>query len=126
MRRISLVGIILMATIALTGCQGKKWFAPEPTGPEPSQIEILSHEISVEWWEYGEEWINEITGTAKNNSGQTCSPWILARFYDYDGVMVCESLDILGDMPAGETWAFKILYYGEKIKSYKVWVDRVT
>jgi len=130
MKKTALI-LILVVMVTLTGCQGKKYFAPVPIpipdpDPKPSQIEILSHEGKVEWWEYGQKWINEVTGTAKNNSGQTCTPWILVRFYNYNDVMVRESIDMLHDIPSGEVWAFRIVYYGEKIKRYKIWVDRVT
>ena len=123
MRKISLVGIILAAMIVLVGCESKK-FAPPPK-PSPSQIKILNHHGEEKWVESSQKWDSRIIGQARNDSKQTCTPIIMGNFYNYDNVMVGQSCDWLTDMPAGETWRFEILYLGERIKSYKVWVERI-
>ncbi len=119
MRRIALVGIVLIATIALTGCQSKKW-----------QIELLNSSLTTEFFDFlGEssEWKSEITGEVKNNTGETVTVWLLGRFYNSEDVMFKESYDLLIDMPAGETWKFRVVsYHKDKALRYFLWVDRVT
>jgi len=81
--------------------------------------------MEEEWWEYGQEWITRIKGEAKNNSGQVCSPAIAAKLFNYNDVMIEKRYDFLWDMGVDETWEFEIVYYGEQIKRYEVWVDEI-
>lgn len=126
MKRTALIMVLILASLLLAGCSvGKKKFAPPPK-PQPYQIEILSHSMTCEWNEWVEQYITTITGKAKNNSGQTCSPALRARLYDYNEVMIGTAFDFLWDMPAGETWKFELVYWSdEKVKSYKLSVFEV-
>ena len=134
MRKIALILVLVVATAMLTGCEGKKRFAPapDPTPPEPQPIqdEILNSSLSTEWFDFlGEngEWKSEITGEAKNNTGQTVTVWLLGRFYNDQDIMFQESWDLLIDMPAGETWKFEVTTYDEdRALRYTLWVDSLS
>jgi len=120
-----LILIILVLAPVLVGCNGgKKYIAPPPK-PPTSSIQILNHHMEEEWLDFSQEWKTTIIGEAKNNSGQTCTPIIMAKFFNYNDVMIEKSVDWLTDMGAGETWQFEIFHWGERIKRYEVWVEKI-
>ena len=116
--------VLIILPIFLVGCNGKKIFAPSPS-PTPSQIQILNHHMEEEWLDFSQEWKTQIIGEAKNNSGQACTPIIIAKFFNYSDVMIEESVDWLTDMGSGEVWRFEIFHWGERIKRYEVWIQRI-
>lgn len=123
-----MVGIALLCLVLATaGCNGgggKKVFAPPP-GLVTSKIVILNHRLEQEYIDWMEEWSNYVKGEIRNDNSQACTARIRADFFNYNDVVIAQSADWVGEMQPGETWRFSIGYWGERIKSYRVWVDGI-
>ena len=64
-----------------------------------------------------------VTGTAKNIGDKRISHGsIKVKFYDADGNLVGNGLDMVSDLDAGETWKFKITTFDTdgEIEGYKI------
>jgi len=92
--------------------------APRTAAPEGrEQLEIQSHEML---WQGNFVYV---TGTAKNIGDKRISHGsIKVKFYDADGNLVGNGLDMVSDLDAGETWKFKITTFDTdgEIEGYKI------
>jgi hypothetical protein len=92
---------------------------PQKAAPEEGQLEILDHNIEYQ------RYMVYVTGTAKNTGSERISHGsIKVKFYDCDGNLVGNGIDMVSDLDAGETWKFKAMTYDSEgsIESYKIGV----
>lgn len=129
MERKTIVGLIavvaIVAVAMFSGCvEDPKYEEGAGTPTESKNLEILDHHM-----ETGEFGNLIISGTAKNIGSSSLSyAEVRVKFYDKEGAVLDTSLDNINDLGPGETWNFKVMYFGmdtEKIDSYKIAVGSV-
>jgi len=87
------------------------------------RLQILSH--NLEYGGYGE--INAV-GVAKNiGTSRISFGSVEVKFYDRDGNVIGNSLDIVQDLDPGETWKFKAMYFDMDgaVHTYKIGIGTV-
>jgi len=87
------------------------------------RLQILSH--NIEYGGYGD--IN-VVGTAKNiGSNRISMGTVEVKFYDRDGSVLGNSLDVVQDLDPGETWRFNAMYIDldGTVQTYKIGVGTV-
>jgi hypothetical protein len=92
---------------------------PQKAALEEDQLEILDHDIEYQ------RYMVYVTGTAKNTGSERISHGsIKVKFYDADGNLVGNGMDMVSDLDAGETWKFKATAFDTdgEIESYKIGV----
>ncbi len=88
-----------------------------PKGRE--QLEIQDHEML---WQGS---LVYVSGTAKNIGDERISHGsVKVKFYDCEGNLVGNGMDLVSDLDAGETWKFRATTYDSEgsIESYKIGV----
>ena len=124
-----LLVLLLAAGMAVSGCTSTTDYrhtgdtdgsgASSPASGESKELEILEHHM--EWGDYGTLYI---VGTAKNVGKKRLSYGsVEAKFYDADGSLIGNSLDNFNNLEPGETWKFKVTYFGmdaENVATYKL------
>jgi len=87
------------------------------------RLQILSHNI-----EYGGYGGINVVGTAKNIGNSRISMGTVeVKFYDHNGNVLGNSLDVVQDLDPGETWRFNAMYIDldETVQTYKIGVGTV-
>ena len=131
MKRKTIAGLIAIVAIAaaviFAGCVEEPKYEEGAVGTptaELKNLEILDHHM-----ETGQFGNLIIKGTAKNMGSHSLSyAEVRVKFYDKKGALLDTSLDNINDLGPGETWIFKVMYFGmdtEKIDSYKIAVGSV-
>lgn len=129
MERKTIVGLIavvaIVAVAMFSGCvEDPKYEEGAGTPAESKNLEILDHHM-----ETGEFGNLIISGTAKNIGSSSLSyAEVRVKFYDKEGAVLDTSLDNINDLGPGETWNFKVMYFGmdtENVDSYKIAVGSV-
>lgn len=79
----------------------------EPPSFDPDGLDLIEHEM-----QRGED-SARITGRVANNTGDTADyVQAIGTVYDSDGLVLGDALTNVTNVPAGETWAFEITWYG--------------
>ena len=129
MERKTMVGLIavvaIVAVAMFSGCvEDPKYEEGVGTPTESKNLEILDHHMEI-----GEFGNLIIKGSAKNIGSSSLSyAEVRVKFYDKEGAVLDTSLDNINDLGPGETWNFKVMYFGmdtENVDSYKIAVGSV-
>jgi len=66
-----------------------------------------------------------LTGTVQNNGNKDASfVTVYAEFFDAQAIKIYDSLDIIGDLQAGQTASYDVWYWEDQCPAdYEVWVE---
>ncbi|WP_456327009.1 FxLYD domain-containing protein [Palaeococcus sp. (in: euryarchaeotes)] len=100
---------VVIGSIFVSGCTSNTEYTSETTATaKECSLVILNHELKTDGYSYFVE------GVAKNNGDKRLSyAEVRVKFYDKDNNVLGNSIDNVLDLDPGQTWKFKIYYFGE-------------
>lgn len=128
--KITRIAVILLLGILLVS--GVVCCEFETTGPEfqpgEADVQILTQDLICETHTWSDYCKCHITGTVKNfGDADASGVMIEAEFYDIHGIRLDTGHDFIGDLRAGQSAYYEVLYYGEQGKQcpndYEIWVE---